>query len=102
VRVIRLAERFAAMTWQIYYMLCCALVWVSMKPGRLTRVIYCIVGTIVALMVIGTVAVWWKTHVERSAEDDAIYDACLIRSGGNTILCDALMRTRKRAAEKAR
>jgi hypothetical protein len=73
-----------------------------MKPGRLTRVIYCMVGTIVALMVVGAAAAWWKTRVVRSAEDDAIYDVCLIRHDGNTVVCDALMRVRKRAAEKAR
>jgi hypothetical protein len=60
-------------------------------------------GTIL-MAVIGAVLIWWKSHPERSAEDQAFYDVCLARNGGNTIACDAVMRIadRERAAEKAR
>jgi hypothetical protein len=43
---------------------------------------------------------WWKMHPERSAEDAAIYDRCLMAQSGNTIACDAMLRVidREKAA----
>jgi hypothetical protein len=45
---------------------------------------------------------WWKMHPERSTEDAAIYDKCLMAQSGNTIACDAMLREidRERAAEE--
>ena len=44
-------------------------------------------------------SVWWKPRPERSAGDDAIYDMCLADSG-NTVACDAMMRTLDRLRTK--
>ena len=43
---------------------------------------------------------WWKLRPERSAEDAAIYDKCLMAESGNTVACDAMVRVidRERAA----
>ena len=45
----------------------------------------------------------WKPRLERAAEDDAIYDKCLMAQNGNTVACDAMMRVldRERTAETA-
>jgi hypothetical protein len=45
-------------------------------------------------------SVWLRSRVERSPEDAAIYDACLIGQQGNTIGCDAFMRTFTRVKAK--
>jgi hypothetical protein len=52
---------------------------------------------IIFMTVVGAASVWWKSRPERSAKDDAIYDMCLIGKSGNTVACDALMRTLDRA-----
>ena len=48
-------------------------------------------GTVVTASV-GAAYVWWKPHPQRTAEDDVIYDRCLMAQGGNTVACDAMMR----------
>jgi hypothetical protein len=50
---------------------------------------------IIFMAVVGAASVWWKP--QRSAEDDAIYDRCLIGKSGSTVACDALMRELDRA-----
>ncbi len=50
----------------------------------------------VLLMAIGGGAIiWWKSYAQRSDSDQAIYDDCLARTG-NTVSCDALMRSLER------
>ncbi len=53
------------------------------------------------MAVIGGALIWWKSRPERSADDNAIYDNCLMERDGNTVACDAMMRVvdRGRAAE---
>ena len=54
------------------------------------------------MAVVGAASIWWKPRPQRSAEDNAIYDNCLMERSGNTVACDAMMRLldRERAAEK--
>jgi hypothetical protein len=58
---------------------------------------------IIFMAVVGAASIWWKPRSERSAEDNAIYDNCLMERSGNTVACDAMMRLldRERAAENA-
>jgi hypothetical protein len=61
-------------------------------------------GAFSVIVVIGiAVLVWfWSNSMPaRSAEDQAIYDNCLLSRNGNTVACDALMRViaRERTAE---
>jgi hypothetical protein len=52
-------------------------------------------GAFCAVAPFGVVEVaWvWSHHIPaRSAEDQAIYDSCLLERNGNTAACDALMR----------
>ena len=52
----------------------------------------------------GAVFVWWKSdHPQRTAEDDIIYDRCLLAQRGNTVACDAMLRVieHERIAEAA-
>jgi hypothetical protein len=63
-------------------------------------------GAFSAIVVVGiAVFAWFWSHSmpARSAEDQAIYDNCLLSRNGNTVVCDALMRliARERAAEAA-
>jgi hypothetical protein len=53
--------------------------------------------------VVGTASIWWKSHAERSGADNAIFDNCLMERNGNTVACEALMRSldRDRAARAA-
>lgn len=55
------------------------------------------------LMALGTALQGWAPRPQRSAQDDAIYDNCLMRMTGNKVACDALMRTleRERIVEAA-
>jgi hypothetical protein len=54
----------------------------------------------ILIAVVGGASLWWTSRPARTPEDDAIYDGCLIRLSGNTVACDALLRTlaRERAA----
>ena len=45
----------------------------------------------------GAVFVWWNPHPGRSADDNAMYDACLVGQDGNTVVCDAAMRMVERS-----
>jgi hypothetical protein len=65
-----------------------------------------LVGAFSAIVVVGIgVLAWFWSHSmpARSAEDQAIYDNCLLSRNGNTVACDALMRlmARERTAEVA-
>jgi hypothetical protein len=53
-----------------------------------------------AMIAIGIV--WWKPHLKttRSAEDNNIYDGCLMTEHGNTVACDAMMRLLNRGRLK--
>jgi hypothetical protein len=53
------------------------------------------------------VTLWWVSEPERSAEDQLLYDSCLMDRNGNKVACDALMRVIEhgravQAAEAAR
>jgi len=50
----------------------------------------------------GAVFVWWKPHPGRSADDNIIYDACLVDKDGNTVVCDAMMRMVERGRTEER
>jgi hypothetical protein len=54
---------------------------------------------VIVTTVAGTAWLQWKP--QRSADDTAIYDICLMNRAGNTVVCDAEMRTidRERIAE---
>lgn len=58
------------------------------------------VSGVVLIAVVGAGLFWWKVSPERSAEDDAICDRCLMAQSGNTVACDAMIRLihRERAA----
>src|SRR5260221_4134165 len=51
-------------------------------------------GILIAVVWAGSV--WWKSSVEHSPEDAAMYDACLAGQNGNMAACDAYMRVDKR------
>ncbi len=55
-------------------------------------------GILIAVVWAGSV--WWKSSVEHSPEDAAMYDACLAGQNGNTVACDAYMRMYKRVKAK--
>jgi hypothetical protein len=58
-----------------------------------------IAGSILtALVWAGTV--WLTAHRARSPSDGALYDGCLVSNQGNTVACDALMRTYDRERAK--
>lgn len=60
----------------------------SALPGFLT-------GAFCAIVVIGiAVLAWFWSHSmpARSAQDQALYDYCLVQQAGNTVACDAWMR----------
>jgi hypothetical protein len=65
----------------------------SGKIGQ-TRTWATFVGALCGAVVATAVGiVWWKSHQPtRSAEDNSIYDACLVQQHGNTVACDAMMR----------
>jgi len=45
----------------------------------------------------GAVFVWWKSdHPQRTADDEALHDACLVAQRGNTAVCDAMLRVVER------
>jgi hypothetical protein len=56
---------------------------------------------IILMGAVGAAWVWWTSGPERSPEDAAIYDKCLMALSGNTVACDATMRAldRERTAE---
>jgi hypothetical protein len=61
-------------------------------------------GVACGATVIGAVgAIWLSWKSQRSPEEAAIYDTCLAEKAGNTIACDALLRTfqRNKSAESA-
>jgi len=55
-------------------------------------------GILIAVVWAGSV--WWKSSVEHSPEDAAMYDACLAGQNGNMVACDAYMRMYKRVKAK--
>jgi hypothetical protein len=55
-------------------------------------------GILIAVVWAGSV--WWKSSVEPSPEDAAMYDVCLAGQNGNTVACDAYMRMHKRVKAK--
>jgi hypothetical protein len=57
----------------------------------------------ISVAVVWAASAWWKPRPERSLADDDLYDRCLVTQQGNTIACDALMRTldRERAGTAA-
>ena len=40
----------------------------------------------------GALFVWWKPAPQRTAEEEVLYDRCLLAQRGNTVACDALLR----------
>ena len=65
-----------------------------------------VAGALCGIVVMAAVWVgwtWWKSGPERSAQDSAIYDHCLLDQHGNTVACDAMMRLieREKTAEAA-
>jgi hypothetical protein len=56
---------------------------------------------LIALVWAGTV--WWTAHRARSPDDEALYDRCMVSNKGNTVACDAFIRTydRERAKDAA-
>lgn len=80
-----------------------SMIWHALIPSGTWRVF--LTGMIcgIVLMACGVGAfVGWQSHPTRSAEDEAIYDNCLMERG-DTVACGALMRgiDRERAAEGA-
>ncbi|MDB5610236.1 MAG: hypothetical protein JWP25_7136 [Bradyrhizobium sp.] len=67
-----------------------------MKSDRLRFVAGLLCGGIAVAIVWGASA-WWKL---RSEQETVLYDYCLAGNGGNTVGCDAFMRTFKRAKAK--
>jgi len=55
-----------------------------------------IVGALCGAAVVAageTAYVWWRAaHPPRSAEDNLLYDRCLLSEHGNVVACDAMMR----------
>src|SRR5258706_1895962 len=68
-----------------------------MKPHHRRFAVGMLCGGILTGIVWG-VSVWWKPH---SQEDAAQYDYCLAGNGGNTVACDAFMRTFQREKAKS-
>jgi hypothetical protein len=58
---------------------------------------------VICTVAVWVVSIWWTPHPERSTQDSAIYDNCLLEQRGNTVACDAMMRliVRERASEVA-
>ena len=49
------------------------------------------------IMIVGiALLTWFWTHPTRSAQDQALYDYCLVQQHGNTVACDAWMRIMNR------
>lgn len=78
------------------------------KPDRPSRSALpgFLAGAFSAIVAVGIVMLaWFWSHSmpARSAEDQGIYDNCLLSRNGNTVACDALMRllARERTAEAA-
>ena len=59
-----------------------------------TRIL--IIGALCGAVVVAvgeTAYVWWgAAHPTRSAEDNLLYDRCLLFKHGNAVACDAMMR----------
>jgi hypothetical protein len=74
-----------------------------MLTNKTSRVF--LLGTLcgaVLLAVVWVASVWW-TRLQRSAEEEKFYDACLEMQQGNAVICDGWMRMldRERAEEMA-
>ncbi len=79
-----------------------------LKPDRRSHsaLLGFLAGAFSAIVVAGiAVLAWFWSHSmpARSAEDQSIYDNCLLSRNGNAVACDALMRliARERTAEAA-
>lgn len=65
------------------------------------RVAFVAGGIVLAVLAWAVGHLLWNRAPARSAEDDTIYDGCLVHYQGNRVVCDAMMRQleRARAAE---
>lgn len=70
--------------------------WAStlkLRHDRWRHVLAGLLCGIIFMAVVGAAALWWKSRPKHSAEDDVIYDLCLATQSGNTVACDAQLRT---------
>ena len=71
----------------------------AIRPERRGFVAGMLCGGVLVVIVWGA-SIWWTSRVERSPADAAVYDVCLATQQGNTVACDAFMRTYKRERAK--